>query len=153
MVAAPNDRLFAALCEALGLPELPADARFATNPARVEHREALVPLLCARFATQPRAAWFERLARAGVPATPVHDMSEVARHEQTRALGLLQDLGSYTTVAPPLSVEGERVPHRFGAPALGEHSAEVLAEAGYAEADVAELSAAGVVRLGKPPGR
>jgi crotonobetainyl-CoA:carnitine CoA-transferase CaiB-like acyl-CoA transferase len=153
MVAAPNDRLFAALCFALDLPELPADERFATNPARVEHREALVPLLAARFAAESRATWFERLARAGVPATPVQDVGEVARHEQTAALGLLQDLGSYTTVAPPLSVEGERVPHRFGAPALGEHSAEVLAEAGYAEAEVAELSAAGVVRLGKPPAR
>src|SRR5205823_4365482 len=149
----PNDRLFAALCETLGLPELPADERFATNPARVEHREALVPLLAARFAAEPRARWFERLARAGVPATPVQDVGEVARHEQTAALGLLQDLGAYTTVAPPLSVEGERVPHRFGAPALGEHSAELLAEAGYAEAEVAELSAAGVVRLGKPPAR
>jgi crotonobetainyl-CoA:carnitine CoA-transferase CaiB-like acyl-CoA transferase len=153
MVAAPNDRLFAALCETLGLPELPADERFATNPARVEHRDALVPLLGARFATEPRAAWFERLARAGVPATPVQDVGEVARHEQTEALDLLQDLGSYTTVAPPLSVEGERVPHRFGAPALGEHTAEVLAEAGYADEEVAELSAAGVVGRGKPPAR
>jgi crotonobetainyl-CoA:carnitine CoA-transferase CaiB-like acyl-CoA transferase len=151
MVAAPNDRLFAALCDVLGLPDLPGDERFATNPARVEHRDELVSLLAARFVAEPRATWFEQLAGAGVPATPVQDVGEVARHEQTAALGLLQDLGSYTTVAPPLSVEGERVPHRFGAPALGEHSAEVLAEAGYAEAEVDELSAAGVVRLGKPP--
>ena len=116
-------------------------------------RAELVALLAARFAAEPRAAWVERLAEAGVPAAPVQDVGEVARHEQTAALGLLQDLGPYTTVAPPLSVEGERVPHRFGAPALGEHSAELLAEAGYAEAEVAELSAAGVVRLGKPPAR
>jgi crotonobetainyl-CoA:carnitine CoA-transferase CaiB-like acyl-CoA transferase len=153
MVAAANDRLFAALCSALDLPELPQDERFATNLARVEHREELVALLGARFAAEPRAAWLERLAHAGVPAAPVQDVGEVAGHEQTRALGLLQDLGPYTTVAPPLSVEGERVPHRAPAPALGEHTAEVLAEAGYAEAEVAELSAAGVVRVGKPPAR
>ena len=153
LVAAANDRLFAALCDVLDLPELPEDERFATNLARVEHREELVALLGARFATEPRAVWLERLGQAGVPAAPVQDVGEVARHEQTRVLGLLQDLGSYTTVAPPLSVEGERVPHRSPAPALGEHTAEVLAEAGYAEAEVAELSAAGVVLVGKPPAR
>src|SRR5918911_3532629 len=73
MLAAPNDRLFVALCEALDLPELPADERFASNPARVEHRDELVPLLAARLATEPRATWFERLARAGVAAAPVPD--------------------------------------------------------------------------------
>jgi crotonobetainyl-CoA:carnitine CoA-transferase CaiB-like acyl-CoA transferase len=153
MVAAANDRLFEALCGALDLPELPRDERFATNPARVEHREELVTLLAARLAAEPRAAWVDRLAEAGVPAAPVQDVGEVARHEQTKALGLLQDLGSYTTVAPPLSVEGERVLHRTAAPGLGEHSAEILSEAGYAEAEVAALSEAGVVRLGKSPAR
>jgi crotonobetainyl-CoA:carnitine CoA-transferase CaiB-like acyl-CoA transferase len=153
MVAAPNDRLFAALCAELDLPELPHDDRFATNPARVEHRDELVPLLAERFAAEPRAVWFDRLARAGVPVTPVQDVGEVVRHEQTEALGLLQDLGSYTTVAPPLSLEGDRLSHRSAAPALGAHTASVLAEAGYAEEEVAELSEAGVVRLGKPPAR
>jgi crotonobetainyl-CoA:carnitine CoA-transferase CaiB-like acyl-CoA transferase len=153
MVAAANDRLFGALCEALDLPDLPRDERFATNPARVEHRDELVALLASQFATEPRSTWLERLSQAGVPAASVQDVGEVARHEQTQALGLLQDLGPYTTVAPPLSVESERVPHRSAAPALGEHSAEVLAEAGYAEEEVAELSAAGVVLLGKPPAR
>jgi crotonobetainyl-CoA:carnitine CoA-transferase CaiB-like acyl-CoA transferase len=153
MVAVPNDRLFAALCSALGLPGLPADERFATNQARVAHREELVALLAARFAAEPRAAWVERLAEAGVPAAAVQDVGEVARHEQTAALGLLQDLGPYTTVAPPLSVDGERVLHRGPAPALGAHTAEVLAEAGYADDDVAALSAAGAVRLGNGPAR
>jgi crotonobetainyl-CoA:carnitine CoA-transferase CaiB-like acyl-CoA transferase len=153
MVAAANDRLFGALCNALDLAALAAEERFATNPARVEHRDELVPLLAARFAAEPRETWLVRLRRAGVPAAPVQDVGEVARHEQTAALGLLQDLGAYTTVAPPLSIEGDRILHRGPAPVLGEHSAEVLAEAGYAEEEVAELSDAGIVRLGKAPAR
>jgi crotonobetainyl-CoA:carnitine CoA-transferase CaiB-like acyl-CoA transferase len=153
MLTVPNDRLFAALCAALELPELARDERFATNQARVAHRDELVSLLAARFAVEPLATWVERLGEAGVPAAPVQDVGQVARHEQTAALGLLQDLGPYTTVAPPLWVEGERVLHRDPAPPLGAHTAEVLVEAGYAEEDVAALSAAGVVRLGNPPAR
>jgi crotonobetainyl-CoA:carnitine CoA-transferase CaiB-like acyl-CoA transferase len=126
MVAAANDRLFARLCDVLGLPELAGDARFATNPARVEHRDELVALLASRFAAEPAATWLERLAEAGVPAAPVCDLLEVARAEQTRALGLIQQLGPYATVALPLSFDGERILHRSPAPGLGEHTEEVL---------------------------
>ena len=158
MVAAANDRLFRALCEALELPELAGDPRFATNPARVERRGELVQLLSERMRERASAEWLERLERAGVPAAPVQDVGEVARHEQTRALGLIQPLPhptvpGFATVAPPLSLDGERVLHRSPPPLLGEHSAEVLAEAGYADEEVAELVSAGVVRPGKPPAR
>src|SRR6516165_1013909 len=77
MVAAGNDRLFAALVDALGLPELAADMRFTTNAHRVANRDALVPLLEVSFAAEPRAHWLARLAEAGVPAAPVQDVSEV----------------------------------------------------------------------------
>jgi formyl-CoA transferase/CoA:oxalate CoA-transferase len=136
MVAAANDRLFAALCRAL---DLPLEPRFATNPARVEHRDELVPLIEQRLREEPTATWLERLTTAGVPAAPVQDVAQVAEHEQTRALGILQDLGPYATVALPLSVEGERVLHRSPAPALGEHTAEVLAEAGYSDDEIRRL--------------
>ncbi|MDQ2984310.1 MAG: CoA transferase [Actinomycetota bacterium] len=153
MIAAANDRLYGALCNAIELPELAADPRFATNPERVANRNELIPLLAERLRTDTTSAWLEQLAQAGVPAAPVQSVAEVAEHEQTRALGLLQQLGAFTVVAQPLSLDRQRVTHRTEPPQLGEHTAEILAEAGYDEAELAELVRSGVVRLGNGPAR
>jgi crotonobetainyl-CoA:carnitine CoA-transferase CaiB-like acyl-CoA transferase len=144
MVAAANDRLYGALARALDLPD---DPRFATNPLRVANRHALVPLLEERFALAPTATWLERLRHAGVPAAPVQDVLEAATHEQVQALGMLEG----DVLGEPFSVDGERVARGRTPPLLGEHSAEILAEAGYSDAEVDELVDAGVV--GKPPAR
>ena len=158
MIAAANDRLFHSLCDALELGELPADPRFRTNPDRVAHRAELIALLEPRIASQTRDVWLQRLADAGVPVAPVRDLRAVADDEQTRALGLLQPLPhprvpDLATVALPVSVDGDRVDHRTRPPLLGEHSDEVLVELGYSDVEVAELAAAGVVRLGNAPAR
>jgi crotonobetainyl-CoA:carnitine CoA-transferase CaiB-like acyl-CoA transferase len=146
LVATPNDRLYRALLGALGLPE---DPRFATNPERVANREQVVAPLAARFAEETVETWLDRLAEAGVPAAPVNEVAQVAEHEQTRALGLLQplphpDAPDLVGVAPPVSVDGKRLEHRSPPPRLGEHTSEVLTELGYSPEAIERLYEDGV---------
>lgn len=145
MIAAANDGLFARLCSAIGRPQLVDDPRFRTNPDRLAHREELLPLIREPLAKRTSAEWL--VALEGIPVAPVQDVAQAARHEQTRASGMLQDLGGVETVALPLQVDGSRVGHRNAAPTLGAQSAEVLAELGYTESEIDDLAAAGVTRL------
>ena len=147
MIVAANDRLYAKVCEALGAPELAADERFATNPLRVANRGELIALLEERISGHATADLLARLRAAGVPASPVNDLAAVAQDEQLRATGILQELAGHKLVSPPFSADGERVRYRSGPPLLGEHTAEILDEAGFGEDEVAELERDGVVRL------
>jgi crotonobetainyl-CoA:carnitine CoA-transferase CaiB-like acyl-CoA transferase len=145
MIAAANDRLFGLLCERIGRPELAGDPRFRTNPDRLVNREELVAALRERLAAESSAHWLEQLA--GIPVAPVQDLAEVGAHPQTRANGMLQGVEGVEAeaVAAPLQVDGERLAHRLPPPLLGEHSAEVLHELGYGDADIEALVRGGIV--------
>ena len=145
MIAAGNDGLFRRLCEVLGTPELVGDPRFATNPDRVRHREELARIVEGRLADRRLEEVLARLTDAGVPAAPVNDVRDVAEHEQTAALGLVQRLPE-PAVAFPLSFDGERVVHRRPPPRLGEHSTQVLRELGYDAGEIEALAARRIIR-------
>jgi crotonobetainyl-CoA:carnitine CoA-transferase CaiB-like acyl-CoA transferase len=143
-VAAANDGLFAKLCDAIGRSDLAG--RYPTNASRVEGREELVAQLAEVFAARPAADWAAELDAAGVPAGKIRGVLD--------AIGAATAAGDDPTVAVRHPTAGDirlvRSPIRMGGmreaeppPLLGQHTAEVLAELGVTDEELAELVARG----------
>ena len=128
VVAAGSDGLFARLAKVLGHPEWLEDARFASNPARVTHQAVLYGLIEREMAQRTNAEWIALLEAAGIPCAPVQNVAEMIAHEQTSALGLLQDVpdSAMKFIGLPVSFDGVRPVLRSRPPGLGEHTDELL---------------------------
>ena len=150
IVAVGNDRQFARLCELLGLAALGQDARFATNAGRVRHRDALIPVLQSVFRARGRHAWLTVLEAAGIPCGPVNDLAEVFADPQVRARGMIVEtahpqVDTVPLVGSPLKLSATPVEPPRAPPMLGEHTFDVLREAGFSEDEIATLRANGAV--------
>ncbi len=150
IIVVGNDGQFESLCRVVGRPELARDERFATNGARVRHRDVLGPLLDGIFLQQDRAAWLERLARANVPCGPINTIPEVFADPQVLHRGMLRELphptsGSVPQVASPLRFGGEPAMAGRAPPALGADTDAVLASIGVSREQLAALRASGIV--------
>jgi crotonobetainyl-CoA:carnitine CoA-transferase CaiB-like acyl-CoA transferase len=126
-VAVGNDRLFARLCDALGLPELAADERFATNAARVAHADALAEAFAPVFARRTADEWVEALRAAGVPAGPINDVAQAFGLAEKLGMEPVVEAGGYPLPAPPLRLDGERPEVRLPPPRLDEQGEELRA--------------------------
>jgi crotonobetainyl-CoA:carnitine CoA-transferase CaiB-like acyl-CoA transferase len=126
-IAVGNDRLFARLCEALGLGELASDERFATNAARVEHRDELSRRLGEAIAREPADHWVAVLRSAAVPVGPINGVDEAFALAEELGMEPTRELDGVPLVCPPLRVDGDRPPIRRPPPALDEHGDEIRA--------------------------
>lgn len=107
IIAVGNDGQFRKLCDVLALP-LADDPRFATNPARVENRAALIAALTAVIVTWRKADLYEALEEAGVPAGPINTVAEVFADPQVVARGMAITRDGIPGVASPIVIDGER---------------------------------------------
>ena len=133
IIAVGNDGQFARLAAEVGCPDWSTDARFASNAARVVHRDALITEMCAVLTRRTTAQWIERLEHAQVPCGPVNALDAVFADPQVRARGmqfemLRADGRGVPQVASPLHLSGTPVQYRHAPPALGADTRSVLSE-------------------------
>ena len=153
IVAVGNDGQFARLAAAIGEPQLGSDSRYATNAARVAHRDELMPQLQTALSARSAAHWIATFEAAGVPCGPVQDMKQVFEHPQVVARGMRVDLphptaagGTVPGVACPIKLVGEEPPPATAPPLLGAHTDSVLREVlGMSDAEIGRLRDAEVI--------
>lgn len=151
MLAVGNDNQFSSLCTLLGHPEWARDERFATNPARVAHRDTLIPLLESIFRTRPTHEWIEMILEIDVPCGPVNDIPTALADPQAQARRMVQFVdhpvdGPVPLVGPVPKLSATPALIRSAPPKLGEHTEVVLREVlGYDEGRIEALRAAGAI--------
>ena len=126
VLAVGNDGQFARLCDAAGHPAVSRDVRFSTNPARVENRQELVPLITGWTMARTTGEWVALLDPAGVPCSPILDIAQVLAHPHVLARELQLKNNDPTIppmVASPMLMDGQRLAARRPPPRLDEHTA------------------------------
>jgi crotonobetainyl-CoA:carnitine CoA-transferase CaiB-like acyl-CoA transferase len=146
-----EQKQFSATCDALGLPELKTDPRFAERDGRMKNQAELQAILETKLAEASAQEWEQRLAAAGVPVGPVLTVRQVAEHPQMRARGQLQTVHvpvldrDVQVVGLGFQLGGKPVPITLPPPALGEHTDDVLHSIGCNDDEIAGLRADGVI--------
>ncbi|MFD1692625.1 CaiB/BaiF CoA transferase family protein [Azotobacter chroococcum] len=146
-----NDEQFRSFCEVAGHLEWSLDVRFATNQARVVHRDALIPLIRQVTVLRTAADWLAALEVAGVPCGPINDLAQVFADPQVVARGLQMELphplaGRVPQVASPIRLSATPVSYRQAPPLLGEHAEWVLSKVLGLDAErIAALRQSGVI--------
>src|SRR5574342_288819 len=145
-----KDDTWRPFCEVAGRPELGGDPRFATRADRLANRKELTALLEIAIAGRTIEEWMAALEPIDVLCAPINDYAQLVLHPAVRATGLIveQDhprAGRFPTMAPAVKLEKTPGTIRTGAPSLGEHSREILEEAGLTKAETDARAAHGII--------
>ena len=152
-IGAANQNNWERMCRAVGRDDLLDDARFASNPERMVNIQSLTPIMEETFRTQTTAHWVEVLERAGVPCGPIYNIEQVYAdpHVQSRDMAVeLQHpkAGGIRNIGVAVKLSDTPGSVRTPAPLLGQHTDDVLAEFGYADAEIAALRQSGALGAG-----
>jgi formyl-CoA transferase len=143
-IGAANDRLFERLCDVLGHAEWRGLPEFADNSSRVQNHDALAARIEAITSRRPRAHWLDLLDRNDIPCGPINNYAQVLTDPQVVAREMVVEvdhptLGHIKALGSPIKMSDTPVDVRRRAPLLGEHTIEVLREAGYDDREIDEL--------------
>ena len=150
-LAVGSDRLWRIFCPIMGLEELMVDARFATNAARVQNRQALIATLQEVFLTRTYEEWEEQFVQHGIPVGAINTIDQVVEHPQVKARDMLVETdhpvaGKVKLVGVPVKLSETPGRVREPAPLLGQHTDEVLQTyLGLRPDDITALRQAGVI--------
>jgi crotonobetainyl-CoA:carnitine CoA-transferase CaiB-like acyl-CoA transferase len=144
------DKYWPIVCRALGIQEIVGDPRFGSIEGRAKHAPELVAIFDARFATKTRDEWMKILKEEGCICTPIQSAIEVTRDPQAMANNYFIDVerpgwGKIKMVGFPWDFSGTPASWRREAPGLGEHTVEVLTEAGFSPEEIARFKEQGVI--------
>ncbi|NJR80073.1 CaiB/BaiF CoA transferase family protein [Sphingomonas corticis] len=145
VVGVNSPRLWSRFCSALGLQELVDDPRFADGPSRVANREALHDLIARTTSREATAFWVDRLEEFRIPGGPINDIAQALADPQVEARSLLAEVGGRRFVRTPIMMDRTPVELRRGPAAVGEHTAAVLRECGYEDAEIEALQDSGAI--------
>ncbi|MCB1665261.1 MAG: CoA transferase [Pseudomonadales bacterium] len=144
-IGAGNNGAFRKLCELLDCPELLTDERFRSNADRVEYREPLKVELESRLMRVDGEALCHQLLEAGLPAGPIYNTAQVVAHPHTQFRGMNLEQDGYRGIGTPIKFSRSRASVRHLPPQFGQHTREILLEAGLEQAQIEALLADGVV--------
>jgi crotonobetainyl-CoA:carnitine CoA-transferase CaiB-like acyl-CoA transferase len=146
VIAVASQKLWHDFCIAIGRPDLADDPDYATNALRVKNRGVLEPLIEGIFRSSTCAHWIDRLRSCGVPCTPVRKLDEVAADPQAKARDMFPEVDGVRVTGVPVKLSATPGSVLRGAPKLGEHTREGLAELlGLDDAALDGLAARGVI--------
>ena len=149
LVMPTSDRYWAPACRALEREEWIGDPRYASLEARAEQTAGLTAEIAAIVRSKPLAEWRERFNAEALTWAPVAELPEVIEDPQMIEMDAWATLngpkGAFETLNTPFAIAGAEIGPRSPAPATGEHTHEVLREAGFSDAEVADLAASGAL--------